>query len=215
MDYCKITGTLHDNGGTIVLDLGGKKLIGEFKPEGEGKWAFPVGTVAYPPEMWYAATVHDLTGVKNSGYKHSGIDLNLDLSPWGDVDRGLPVWAVAEGEIWDIRFSTANLGCVVLKIFHRGAPLWVRYWHLETRDHFWELAIGQLVQAGDLIGKLGDYGGRAKGDHLHFDMAYDAFSAGWWLTPAIHWVDPVPILKEHLDAKLVDAMLARGHTNWP
>ena len=25
-------------------------------------WHLPVGTEAYPPERWYAATVHDLTG---------------------------------------------------------------------------------------------------------------------------------------------------------
>ena len=77
-------------------------------------WHFPVGTDKYPPEMWYVAVVHDTSpqGVLNPGYggPHTGIDLNVDVRPWGDIDRGLPVWAVADGVVHGTWHSERNLG---------------------------------------------------------------------------------------------------------
>lgn len=172
-------------------------------------WYFPVGTVEYPPAKWYAATVHDLTGKKNGGYRHTGIDYNLDISPWGDVDRGMPVRAVADGEVYGVWFSQKNLASVVLEVQHEGASLFVRYWHLARDETFLALRPGQRVVAGQQIGALGAY---LRGDHLHFDMALDAFHPGVWFTsaPGTRWVDPVPILKAHLGEEEVEASLARG-----
>ncbi len=218
MANCSISGSFSAEKGRIVLDFGTYKLQGDLTREGDPLapppelWTFPVGTVKYPPEHWYAATVHDLTGKQNNGYKHSGIDLNLDKSPWGDVDRGEPVFAVANGEVWDVRYTRRNLGCVVIRVEHEGSPLWVRYWHLEKDSLFEGWEVGEPVFTGEAIGHLGNY---IRGDHLHFDMALDAFKAGWWLTPAIRWVDPVPVLKMHLHPKLVDAMMERGRSDWP
>ena len=177
-------------------------------------WAFPVGTVMssqYPPERWYAACVHDLTGKANGGYAHTGIDLNLDVNPWGDVDRSMPVWAVANGMVYAAGYSTSYLGSVIVQCEHDGKSLWIRYWHLADDAAFRAWKPGNLVTAGICIGHIGDYKLGEGGDHLHLDMRDKPFEAHWWFTShAGGWLDPVPILKAHLDPALVDAMLRRG-----
>jgi murein DD-endopeptidase MepM/ murein hydrolase activator NlpD len=159
------------------------------------------------PEDWYAATWHDPTGKKNDGYEHTGIDLNLDKAPWGDVDRGQQVLAIASGIVLETGYTDAYLGVVVLLVEHDGAPLYVRYWHLAQDATHLALRAGQPVAAGQVIGSLGDYKG---GDHLHFDVARDMFSSRSWLTPGIRWIDPIPVLKAHLNPDLVDQMVSRN-----
>jgi len=171
-------------------------------------WHFPVGSDKYPIEKWYIATVHDLTGVKNNGYKHSGIDYNVQVLPRGDIDRGQPVFAITSGTIYGTWHSKRNLASVVIQVIHQGAPLWVRYWHLARDDTFLNLRSGLSVECGQTLGHLGDY--KRGGDHLHFDMALDSFHPGCWLIPAVRWVDPVPVLKAHLDPDIVDASLRIG-----
>jgi murein DD-endopeptidase MepM/ murein hydrolase activator NlpD len=174
-------------------------------------WSYPVGDERWPTERWYAATLHDTTGRLNDGYAHTGIDLNMWKAPWGDVDRGKPVFAVADGVVDDKGYSTSYLGSVILLVEHLGQPLYVRYWHLENDAAFDFLQVGERVNSGELIGRIGNYTLGAGGDHLHLDMALDPFGPHWWFTrhPAVRWVDPVPILKAHLDADKVDAMLRR------
>lgn len=166
-------------------------------------WAFPVGDGLYPPEMWYCATVHDPTGALNDGYKHTGIDLNLDVSPWGDIERtlGLSVYALAEGAV---TYSTPNwsgVPMIVVRHEHAGDWLWVRYAHIGPEVPM----VGTMVERGDLLGGFANW---KTGDHLHLDMALDEFTREW-LAPNIRWRDPVPVLKEHLDPAAVDTMLAR------
>ena len=169
---------------------------------GDDEWAFPVGNQQYPPERWYCATFHDPQGVLTS-YKHTGLDLNLDVSPWGDVERtlGLSVYAVARGIVEYVTEDWSGVGMLVIRHEHEGAPLWVRYAHIMPA-----VMVGQTVNAGDNLGPFANW---RTGDHLHFDMATDKFTREW-LTPSIHWVDPVPVLKEHLDDLRVVAMLERG-----
>lgn len=177
----------------------------------QGQWVYPVGSLEFPTEQWYCATVHDMTGAKNNGYAHTGIDLNVDHHPWGDVDRGQSVYAVADGVVHAAHYSTNYLGSVVVKMQHDGAPLWVRYWHLANDDTFRYWNADETVKADAIIGHLGNYRLGAGGDHCHFDMALDPFGAHWWFTKHdIRWIDPVPVLKAHLDPEVVDAMMARG-----
>jgi len=171
-------------------------------------WSFPIGSDEYPPEKWYIATVHDLTGKANGGYKHSGIDYNVEVPPRGDIDRGQPVFAIADGTVYGTWHSERNLASVVIQVSHMDAPLWVRYWHLARDDTFLNLRPGLAVTAGQIIGHLGSYA--PGGDHLHFDMALDAFHPGCWLVPAVRWVDPVTVLEYHLDPKIVEASLRIG-----
>ena len=173
-------------------------------------WALPVGTPEYPSAMWYAYTVHDLTGRRNpDGYKHTGLDLNMDKSPWGNVDVGQPVFAVTGGEVVDVGFSQTYRGGVVLKVNHFGIPLYIRYWHLRAsvQNH----KVGDAIGKSQVIGTIDYYpNGYA---HCHFDMAWQQFGVNWWFTkhPEIEWANPVYILKMHLDSDAVDAMLARGN----
>ena len=167
-------------------------------------WHFPVGEGSYPPEKWYCATWHDLTGALNNGYRHTGIDINLDVSPWGDVERtlDLSVYAIADGVVTYATANWSGVPMVVIRHEHDGAPLWVRYAHVECY-----LAADTSVRAGEDLGGFSDWPQR--GDHLHLDMALDEFTREW-LAPNIRWVDPVPVLKAHLAPATVDAMLRKG-----
>lgn len=169
-------------------------------------WAFPVGGGEYPPERWYAATVHDLTGAKNGGYKHTGIDLNLDVAPRGDIERtlGLRVYAVADGIVTYVTDNWSGVPMLVINVMHDNEPLWIRYAHIIPA-----VALGDNVHAGETLGVFADWQHNDGGDHLHLDMALDPFTREW-LDPKIRWVDPVPVLKAHFDPAKVDAMLRRG-----
>ena len=169
----------------------------------QAAWHFPVGEGEYPPERWYCATWHDLTGARNGGYKHTGLDLNLDVSPWGDVERAynLGIYAIADGVVAFSTETWSGVPMIVIRHEHEGAPLWVRYAHLH-----WGPPEGLMIKAGALLGGFANW---ETGDHLHIDMALDAFTREW-LDPNIRWRDPVPILKAHLDPERVDAMLRKG-----
>ena len=174
-------------------------------------WVYPVGSLDFPTEEWYCACVHDTTGKLNSGYAHTGIDLNVDHRPWGDVDRGQPVYAVADGVVHAVHYSASYLGSVVIRVQHDGAPLYVRYWHLENDPAFRYWQPGETVSADSIVGHLGNYTLGQGGDHCHFDMALDPFEPHWWFTRHdIRWIDPVPVLKAHLDPGIVDAMMKKG-----
>lgn len=175
-------------------------------------WSFPVGTSEYPPEKWYAATLHDVSGALNGGYAHTGIDLNLDKPPHGDVDRGMPAFSCCPGTIRARGFSASYLGSVIVEGQFDGQPIFFRYWHLANDAVFQALSVGQMVAAGQQVGAIGNYTLGAGGDHLHFDCALDLFGAHWWFTSHsdVRWIDPVPVLLQNLDQAKVRAMLSRG-----
>ena len=177
-------------------------------PHTEQQWSFPVGNDQYPPEIWYAAVVHDLTGAKNNGYKHTGIDLNLDDPPYGDIERhkGLAVYAIADGQVTFVDESWSGVPMIVIRHEHEGKPLWVRYAHIVPT-----VILSQYVKAGQTLGGFADWGhSPTKGDHLHFDMATEPFTTEWLNKQrVINWVNPVDILKQHLDPARVDAMLKK------
>lgn len=170
------------------------------------KWAFPVGDQEYPPEKWYAATVHDLTGAKNGGYKHSGYDLNLNMFEHADVERrlGLGIYSIAHGIVHYVTDSWSDHPMIVILYRHDEAQLFVRYAHLIT-----DLKKGALVKRGQFLGTFADWKKLGGGDHLHFDMAKSAYTYEW-LSASVSWVDPLPILKAHLDPVTVDEMMRKG-----
>ena len=163
------------------------------KPEAE--WAFPVGNGQYIPERWYSAQQHSAT--------HTGIDLNLDVSPRGDIERilGLSVYAVADGVVTYVTDAWSGVPMIVIRHTHDGQPIWFRYAHIVP-----VVMLGQSVKAGQSLGPFANW---KTGDHLHFDCALDEFNREW-LDTSIRWVDPVPVLKAHLPPERVDAMIARG-----
>ena len=177
----------------------------------EPAWVFPVGSFDYPTEQWYCACWHDMTGARNNGYGHTGVDLNVDHYPWGDVDRGQPLWAVTGGVVHAVGYSRLYLGSVVIKVQHQGEPLWIRYWHLADDEPFRRWQPGAPVAVDDCIGTIGNYTLGAGGDHCHFDMAFSPYEAHWWFTNhrGVKWCDPLPILRAHLDPEVIDAMISR------
>ena len=197
-------GPLLSDAEVAALGLDAPLLAG---PPESDVWAFPVGEGQYPPERWYAYTIHDLTGALNrNGYKHSGLDLNLDVAPWGDIERllGLAVYAIADGVVTYTTAAWSGVPMIVIRHEHDGVPLWVRYAHITP-----VVMEEQAIKRGQILGGFANYTLGDGGDHLHFDMATNAFTREW-LTPTIQWVDPVPILKAHLDSKRVAAMLRKG-----
>ena len=169
----------------------------------DDNWSFPVGRGQYIPERWYAATVHDMTGALNNGYKHTGLDLNLDLSPYGDIERtlGLAMYAVADGMVTYVTDYWSGVPMIVVEVMHDGKPLWVRYGHITP-----VVMLGEVVKAGQ---KLGGFANWKTGDHLHIDMCLDEIDRDWLSDK--RWVDPVDILSAHLSPVRVQAMIAKGN----
>lgn len=207
-----------------------------FYPAPVDEWTPPVGSERYPPPAWYVATFHDLTGKRNSGYAHTGIDLNVARPPYGDVDRGQPVFAVDGGIIYRTGYSPSYLGSVIIKVEYHGEainvqywyldsgevasdvavlepgmPLYIRYWHLDNNDTFKSLQAD--VARGQCLGHIGNYKLGAGGDHLHFDMCLDPFEPHWWFTkhPTLRWIDPVLMMKWHMGPAIVDLMVSKEH----
>jgi len=169
-----------------------------------GAWHFPVGEGDYPPERWYCSAWHDPTGVRNGGYKHTGIDINLDVSPWGDVERklDLSIYALSDGEVHYATLDWYGVPMVVIRHEHAGRPLYVRYAHITP----WT-GVVLPVDGGERLGGFANWRGGDGGDHLHLDMSRTAYTTEWF-TPGM--LNPVPVLTDHLPAEEVAKMLRRG-----
>jgi len=172
-------------------------------------WAFPVGGAEYPVNLWYAASFH--TWSKRNPDGHTGLDLNVQVGGRGGIDEGQPVYAIADGVVEQVGNSAGWLGVVILHIEDvGGVPLYVRYAHLNAKTI--PVSAGQYVIAGSTLGYLGDYRNAAghKAAHLHLDAALNHFAWNVYRAPEIAWVDPLPILKAHLDPALVDLMVSEA-----
>lgn len=170
------------------------------EPEPEPEWAFPVGEQGYPVERWYVASFHDPTGVKNGGYKHTGVDINLAMYEFGDVERrlGLGVFALTRGLVTFVTEDWYGAPMIVIRHRHEGEPLFVRYAHIIPA-----VKIGDVVNAGNTLGAFADW---RTGDHLHLDMSRTPYTVEWFTDGML---DPIPILKAHLDPARVNAMVAK------
>ena len=117
------------------------------------------------------------------GYRmHKGIDLS---SPTGS-----PVFATADGVI--ARADWFGSYGLFIQIEHGGA-LETRYGHLSRLN----VAEGQLVHKGDLIGYVGTTG-RSTGPHLHYEVRVEGVA-----------VNPVPYLQGEGQPQLALASIAR------
>jgi murein DD-endopeptidase MepM/ murein hydrolase activator NlpD len=85
---------------------------------------------------------------------HSGLDFKGPI--------GAPILAAADGRV--VFAGTKNGYGKVIEISH-GNGLLTRYAHLSA----WKVKAGQRVEAGDVIGALGNTG-RSTGPHLHFEV---------------------------------------------
>lgn len=162
-------------------------------------WSYPVGEGAYPAASWYVANLHQPP-------QHIGIDLNLDVTPWGDVERNLDlsIYALADGIVTYRTENWSGVPMIVIKHQYNQADLWVRYAHIVPRVY-----VGDKVVAGQALGKFANWTGNDGGDHLHLDMATTAYTREYTGT-TIPFIDPLPVLKAQLDPTVIDAMVSRG-----
>jgi hypothetical protein len=162
----------------------------------EPTYAFPVGEDEYPPAHWYCAQFH-------TPGRHTGLDLNLDKRPWGDVERtlGLSVYAVADGVVHYLTDDWGGAPLVVIEHEIEDETLYLRYAHIipVVRE-------GVHVQAGDKLGAFADW---KTGDHLHFDGATEPITTEW-LDARIDWIDTELLLRQLHGPAAVDKLIKRG-----
>lgn len=159
------------------------------------KTSFPVGTDKYPIKNWYCAQYFSGT--------HPGIDINLDVSPWGDVEQGYPVYAVLDGVVHYVTDSWSGCGMGVIKHTLDGVDYWVQYAHVN-----FNVVVGEVVSAGQVIGTIANYTEGVGGDHVHFAVSTQAFTREY--TANTYFIDPVEWLKKFLNAEDVNTMLDKG-----
>jgi len=146
----------------------------------------PSGNVNWPhPRYRYGNTFFGEESI------HTGVDL--------DAARGTPVLAAGSGKVVWVGFGlysgTNNpndpYGLAILirhEFGHDGRLMYSAYAHLERAD-VW---LGQRVEAGELIGQVGDTG-NAEGPHLHFEIRFgeDGYfttrNPELWMVPPEGW----------------------------
>jgi murein DD-endopeptidase MepM/ murein hydrolase activator NlpD len=128
---------------------------------------FPVDAKALPPQCRAAG--------------HCGVDLGGEL--WGEH-----VYAAADGIIDRVRRSTDDApGGTTIRIAHWGGAVFTSYFHLAAVPT--RLAAGMHVNAGDVIGLVGDTGAHDAHAHLRFALSVRPSTA----LPEIYW-DPEPLM---------------------
>ena len=165
---------------------------------------FPVGTDEYPPEDWYVPTSQLFTPA------HFGIDLNLDVAPYGDVERGFPIYAVLDGVVTYTTDNWSGVGMCIIEheLIEEATVYYAQYAHVDLMVNE-----GECVSAGTVIGRIANWTGGDGGDHLHFGVSTEPVEreyAGW-----PYWIDPVEWLKRFISPEIVDASIARGNVPVP
>jgi murein DD-endopeptidase MepM/ murein hydrolase activator NlpD len=120
----------------------------------------PARTLPVPVEGVAARDLRDTWGAARSGgRRHQGIDIF--------ARRGTPVRSATRGIV--VTVGTNRLGGRIVRVLGPGLE-WHYYAHL---DGYGEFAPGELVDAGDVLGFVGDTGNaRGTPPHLHYGI-YD------------------------------------------
>lgn len=133
----------------------------------------------------YGMRVHPVTGGLRA---HKGIDLAAPV--------GTPIYATADGTV--SRASWFSSYGLYISVEH-GGKLQTRYAHLSKLN----VAEGQRVQKGDIIGFVGSTG-RSTGPHLHYEVRVDGQA-----------VNPIPYMNGGQLAKASSTdNLGRGGPEW-
>ncbi len=157
------------------------------KPEPPKNWLFVDGyglPIEPPASDWYIASSHST--------KHSGLDINLDRPPYGDVELGMPVYATCNGAVvfagkaagksWGNLVITMSLGD------HR-LEFW-RYAHLDRIN----VLNAFIIKRGRQIGTIGKGYNDRYDAHLHLDGWYDRMIAPEsWRSRNVEWFDPLDV----------------------
>lgn len=161
----------------------------------------------YPLPSWQVSTQHG-EEIGDELY-HMGVDAGFDLP------TAAPVYAAADGIVREVQ-ERSQFGLVVL-IEHEPDTAAARvslYGHLDPTDV--RVAIGQVVQAGDVIGVLGDEtnnGGWPT--HLHFGIHKAPYTGEWVYYGHVYdpdtaklWYDPEKFIPNHLATDVWQPSLA-------
>ena len=119
----------------------------------------------------------------SSGYKrsdrpdHNGIDIT-DGVPGGI--NGIPLYSPPDGRVVYKTYDAASAGHYLLvatnhKDPYTGKKLRVGFMHMKDAS---ALSVGDYVDTGDLIGYVGNTGGKSTGPHLHILMIDDSHTWG-------------------------------------
>ena len=120
------------------------------------------------PSGWRDASPYArlyFVGTPREAY-HTGADLNYG-SPY--ADRGMPVYSPASGVV--VYQANLSVWGNVTVIRHdplkspTGKVMWTRYGHMQNL----QIKVGDRVKRGEMIGEIGDAGGRYV-PHLHYDI---------------------------------------------
>lgn len=150
---------------------------------------------AIPPPWWTSLGYCEL----HQGSWHTGIDFNKGS---GQDDYGEPVHAVADGRVAYKGTPSPAWGKVfaIEHLLPDGRRIWSRYAHLSS---FTDFKVGDVVWRGDLIGRVGDAGGRYS-SHLHCDLTWVNMAERPWDWPGAdrgrvetYYVDPLKWIESY------------------
>jgi murein DD-endopeptidase MepM/ murein hydrolase activator NlpD len=112
---------------------------------------------------------------------HCGVDIGGDV--WGE-----PVLAAHDGVVDRIQPGpNVAHGGLYVRLSHRGGAVFTQYFHLAAIPR--RLTPGTEVQAGEVIGLVGDSGVHNSGPHLHFTISVRPSADA-----PEHFIDPEPLI---------------------
>ncbi len=112
---------------------------------------------------------------------HCGVDIGGET--WGE-----PVIAVHDGVIDRVvRGPNEERGGLYVRIAHRDGTIFTQYFHLAAIPRW--ITVGKKVEAGEVIGLVGDSGVKESGPHLHFTISVRPDAQ----TPE-QYIDPEPLI---------------------
>lgn len=116
-----------------------------------------------------------------NGRTHQGTDI---MAP-----GGTPVIAAAAGTIEKLFYSNGGGG---ITLYERSPDRLWQYYYAHLQGYAPGIHEGQVVQAGELLGFVGDTGNAGTGNfHLHFGISRMQPEDGWWKGLP---VNPYPLL---------------------
>ncbi len=94
---------------------------------------------------------------------HCGVDIGGEV--WGE-----PVLAAHDGVVDRVqRGPNEHRGGLYVRLAHRDGTVFSQYFHLAAIPRWIE--VGRAVEAGEVIGLVGDSGVHSSGPHLHFTLS--------------------------------------------
>ncbi len=120
-------------------------------------------------------------GEGRGGRRHEGVDI---MAP-----RGTPALAAVDGWVWRMKWD--QRGGRMLYLLESSRQFLVVYAHLDAYAS--DLAVGQPVRRGEVVGFVGETGNVSGSAHLHLSVERIRSPERWWDAEP---VDPYPLLRE-------------------